>query len=311
MAKSGQDFESAAVVNVSILYNEDAGQGISGDSLRGLIERAGHTVLDVVTGDQLKIETSSRPIDTRSDLIVAAGGDGTVAVAAGVVAGTSTPLAILPLGTANNIARSINININASAPELVASWDSAPHLSFDLAYAQTASRKWLVVEGAGGGLMPAGILAAQRAQEQQHEDRAATAAPAAALQIFYDVLLKLEPKHWTMVVDGIRVSNDFLLVEILNIRSIGPNLVFSADASPFDGYLDVVVAGPEHRNELLTYLQHRIEGHSASPSLPHYRAREIDIESCDELHIDDERVDTCDHGEISIRIAPGAITVLG
>jgi diacylglycerol kinase (ATP) len=298
-------------VNVSILYNEDAGQGLSGSRLRELIERAGHTVLDIVTGEHLKMDTSARPLDARSDLIVAAGGDGTVAVAAGIAANTSTPLAILPLGTANNIARSINIKINASARELVDSWDSAPRVSFDLAYVQTASRKWLVVEGAGGGLMPAGIVAAQRAQDQQHEDSGATAAPADALHIFYDVLLKLEPKPWTIVVDGIRVSSDFLLVEVLNIRSIGPNLVFSADATPFDGYLDVVVAGPEHRNELLTYLQRRIEGHSASPSLPHYRAREIDIESCDELHIDDERVDPCDHGGISIRIAPGAITVLG
>jgi hypothetical protein len=44
-------------------------------------------------------------------------------------------------------------------------------------------------------------------------------------------------------------------------------------------------------------------------ALPHHRAREVIIEGCNELHIDDERVDTCDLGTISIRVEP-AITVL-
>lgn len=242
--------------------------------------------------------------------MVVAGGDGTVAAAAGMIAGSSTPLAILPLGTANNIARSLSIN--AAIPELVASWDSARRVSFDLAYARIASTEWLVVEGAGGGLMPAGIAAAQRAQQQHREEESgATATPARALHMFYDVLLNLAPSRWTLVVDGRRISDDFLLVEVLNIRSVGPNLVFSADATPLDGRLDVVIAGRAHRDELLAYLQRRIERHDASLSLPRCRACDVRIESCDELHIDDERVDMCLLGEISIRVAPGALTVLG
>jgi diacylglycerol kinase (ATP) len=297
-------------MNVSILYNEDAGEGISGQSLRELIERAGHTVLEIVTSDRLKAADGlKRRLDARTDLMVAAGGDGTIATGAGIVAGSSTPLAILPLGTANNIARSLGIN--ASPPELVESWATARRLPFDLAHARAGSHEWLVVEGVGGGLIPSGIAAAQRAQLQESEEKSgATTTPADALQTFYDVLLNLEPRKWTMNIDGRRFSDEFLVVEILNIGSVGPNLVFSPDVTPSDGYLDVILAGSAQRAELLDYLHSRIEGHDTSVSLPSRRAREIQIESGDELHIDDERVDARRLGHMSIRIEPGAITVL-
>ena len=41
------------------------------------------------------------------DLVVAAGGDGTVSAVARLLAGRGTPLAILPTETANNIARCV------------------------------------------------------------------------------------------------------------------------------------------------------------------------------------------------------------
>ena len=43
------------------------------------------------------------------DAVVAAGGDGTISTVAGVLAGTSTPLGILPLGTLNHLAKDLNI----------------------------------------------------------------------------------------------------------------------------------------------------------------------------------------------------------
>jgi diacylglycerol kinase family enzyme len=290
-------------VNVWILCNEDAGRGLSADDLRKLVERAGHTVAGVAKRYD---EGSSLP-DGKPDLVVAAGGDGTVATVASIASKTSATLAILPLGTANNIATSLGLN--APVTELIASWSTAQRVPFDLGYARAASKEWLVVEGVGGGLVPAGIARAQ-AVNGHHDDITPAAEVNAAVRAFRDTLVDLEPRPWTVVLDGHEMSDAFLLVEVLNIRSIGPNLVFAPDATPSDGYFDIITAQGRHRMELLTYLAHRAEGRDARLALPRHRAREVVIDRCQELHIDDERVDTRELGPISIRIEPAAIHVL-
>jgi diacylglycerol kinase family enzyme len=113
-----------------------------------------------------------------------------------------------------------------------------------------------------------------------------------------------------VVIDGKEISDAFLLIEVLNIPSVGPNLVLGPGATPSDGYFDVIMAQRGHRQELLTYLQHRADGRDAALTLPRQRAREVVIEGCAALHIDDERVDTCALGPITIDVVPAAITVL-
>jgi YegS/Rv2252/BmrU family lipid kinase len=51
-------------------------------------------------------------VGERHDLVVVGGGDGTVSCAAGRVAGTDVVLGVLPLGTANDLARTLEIPTN-------------------------------------------------------------------------------------------------------------------------------------------------------------------------------------------------------
>jgi diacylglycerol kinase (ATP) len=289
-------------VNVWILCNEDAGRSLSDKDLRELAANAGHTVVDLVSPKKAQ----TRPPDHGVDLIVAAGGDGTVATAASLAATTSTPFAILPLGTANNIATSLGID--RGVPELISSWHRAGRVPFDLGHARAGSKEWLVVEGLGGGLIPAGIAAAQRALESVEAPPSVELV--AAVQLFYNVLTELEPVRRTITVDGRQLSEELLMFEVLNIRSVGPNLVLAPDATPSDGLFDVILAGPAHRTDLLEYLESRIHNNDRRLSLPSYRARHVHIDSCEDLHIDDERIDTCSSEGIDISVAPGAATLL-
>ena len=111
-------------MNVWILCNEDAGRALSRDDLRELVERAGHTVVSVV-----KQYDEGTSLPQGIDLVAAAGGDGTVATAAGIAAKTSAALALLPLGTANNIATSLGVS--AEVTDLISSWTSARRVQFD------------------------------------------------------------------------------------------------------------------------------------------------------------------------------------
>ena len=48
-----------------------------------------------------------------------------------------------------------------------------------------------------------------------------------------------------------------LLVEVLNMPSIGPNLVLSNDADPADSWFSVVIATEQHRRVIDKYLELR------------------------------------------------------
>ena len=78
------------------------------------MERAGvpiSSVHYVLSGVDL-VETLDRVLADGHDLVVVGGGDGTVSYAAGRVAGTDVMLGVLPLGTANDLARTLEIPSN-------------------------------------------------------------------------------------------------------------------------------------------------------------------------------------------------------
>ena len=289
-------------MKISLLYNESAGEGISSDDLKDQIERGGHQVVQTV---QRKVDIS-RVLDSPADVIVAAGGDGTIASAAKAVAGSGIPLAILPLGTANNIARSLGID--GALPELIEGWRHAVRVPFDLGTASRKHEDVAFVEGVGGGLIPAGISAAKKSTDGDHDDVAAQVA--ADIRHYYDVLVGMKPCRFTLSADGTDVSGDYLVVEILNIRSIGPNIVFSPDVTASDGFLSVVTAGEAHRGALLTYLEQRMAGMPGQLSLPSRRATRVEIDGCGALHLDDESEPAASVGALSLRIRPAALQVL-
>jgi len=97
--------------SVVLVGNPDAGHTRDGlEHARHALEQAGLTVCATVHMDDLEQLEAwvARPTAERP-LILAAGGDGTVGAVAGYVANTDAILGILPLGTSNDIARSLGI----------------------------------------------------------------------------------------------------------------------------------------------------------------------------------------------------------
>jgi hypothetical protein len=94
----------------------------AGRAARGLpralaaMERVGLPVLEriPVTDIERLQPWIAQPAEARP-LIVAAGGDGTVGAAADAVAGSGAVLGILPLGTSNDVARSLRVPLRIDA----------------------------------------------------------------------------------------------------------------------------------------------------------------------------------------------------
>ncbi len=290
-------------MRISLVYNETAGEGVSGQELRRELRVAGHRVVNVLADAGELAGVRSRSID----LVVAAGGDGTISRTAAALAGRRIPLAILPLGTANNIARSLGIQ--GSLHELIAGWPTARRVPLDLG---RASGKWgqsRFVESVGGGLLPRAISVFDGEPEPEAEETPPQRV-ARAVRRYRDVLIRLKPRPWTLTVDGARVEGEFLLVEVLNTRLVGPNLELSPVADSSDGHLDVITVGEGERRALDAYLESCAQGSPRPPSLPCRRAREVDTEHWGEMHIDDELRWGADVENVSIRVEPAAVDYL-
>jgi YegS/Rv2252/BmrU family lipid kinase len=96
-----------------LIYNPTAGQRDRARTMRGLIERMRPKGLDLenapTRGPGHATEIARNAVPAGLDVVVVCGGDGTVSEAACGLVGSSVPLAILPGGTSNVLARELSI----------------------------------------------------------------------------------------------------------------------------------------------------------------------------------------------------------
>ncbi len=289
-------------MRVSLLHNPSAGGGAPFAEVVAELERAGY----VVVRDIEKCSDFERGCEEPVDFVVVAGGDGTVREAARALAGSGVPLAILPIGTANNVAKSLGVE--GSVAENVALWKNAKRVPFDLGIARGQWGESRFLESVGAGLVPAGIETAQENPAHKTED--AQAELERAIEGYADALERLQPRAWTGTVDGRPIDGEFLLIEILNIPSVGANLVLAGRADPSDGCFDVVTAGEAERGAIADYLRALRAGKEATLTLPTRRARRAEIAGWDRMHVDDEVRRIAEAGKVTIEVEPGAVAFL-
>jgi diacylglycerol kinase (ATP) len=84
------------------------------------------------------------------------------------------------------------------------------------------------------------------------------------------------------------LSGEYLAVEVMNIREIGPRLPLAPQADPGDGLLDLVLVPPERRAELVEYIA-SLGASRAFPPVVSRRVPCVEISwSADDGHVDDE-----------------------
>lgn len=100
-------------MRVVVLCNGGAGTALPPERLVEVLREAGiEAEVQAVEGPALR-EAAVAAVG-RTDAVVAAGGDGTVSAVAGALAGTGTPLGVLPLGTLNHFAKDLGIPLDVA-----------------------------------------------------------------------------------------------------------------------------------------------------------------------------------------------------
>ena len=100
-------------MRATVLVNSKAGTASSEKISQQTVEEAFRAAgveakVEMVEGGDTE-ERARAALRDGADAVVAGGGDGTVSCVAGVLAGTKTPLGVLPLGTLNHFAKDLGI----------------------------------------------------------------------------------------------------------------------------------------------------------------------------------------------------------
>src|SRR5262249_7656515 len=155
------------------------------------------------------------------DLAVAAGGDGTVGEVARSLITRQIPAAVLPTGTANNVARTLGV-AGLSLEQIIAGWHDGRKVRFDVARA-VGSSATVFVEAFGIGVFGC-FMAELDAQDQLAHLETPGEKIAHARKKIRNRIPKYAAKHLKVTLDGQDISDEYILIEAMNIKDIGPNL---------------------------------------------------------------------------------------
>jgi diacylglycerol kinase (ATP) len=295
-------------VRATLFHNPGAGDGsTTADQLRSILAEAGYQVRYQSTEKDW-----SSALDAPADVIVVAGGDGTVAKVAKALAGSDTPLAVLPFGTANNIAKALGVFGDMDA--VIASWKGDATRALDVGVAVGPFGEERFIESIGAGLFARlvgqGSDAVNDGGEMVHRETDR------ALEVLRAMLDDAPIGTWQVSLDDLDLSGRYIGVEVMNIGFIGPNVPIAGEADIADGMFDVVLLRVEDRERLRAYVVGRLESASAlMPSLDVRRGSRLRITPPVgwPIRIDDDLLDLPDDGErsVDILIRPRAVRLAG
>jgi diacylglycerol kinase (ATP) len=268
-------------MRVLLIHNPKAGdRKHSRKQLMASLNRWGHQTFHQSIKQRGWKKAFKKPVD----LVLAAGGDGTVHETAWQLMDSGIPLAILPLGTANNLARTLGFT--APVEEIIQSLHCGKSRPFDVGVARSPRRREYFLEAAGGALF-ADYFPAAKAREKKG------ASPEeeldANLSLLRELALDYRARRWKMSIDGKDFSGRYILWGAMNIRSAGPALHLAPKAKTNDGRLDFVAVREIERKAFIKHVDAHLAGRKERVPLTPRKFRELKITSAPGgTHLDGE-----------------------
>src|SRR5437868_8250576 len=291
--------------NVALLVNPTAGKGRAANVVAKVTERlrqGGANVAILVGRDVEDAKSLARQaIDDGVDALVALGGDGMVHLALNIVAGTKTPLGIVPAGTGNDLAATLGLPTKdpVAAAGLIADLLSTTGPR-PMDAVRVGTDKWF------GCVLSAGF-------DSRVNDRANRMTwPRGRMRYNLAILAELgvfKPIPFEIEIDGELWETEAMLVAVGNAKSYGAGMKITPDAEIDDGLVDITVLGPVSKPEFLKAFPKVFKGtHKDHPAVTMRRAKTVSLAAKDvTVYADGEYI-----GELPIgcQTVPGAVQVL-
>lgn len=271
---------------VQLIHNPGAGdEAHSKATLIQLLEAGGYVCRYSSTEND-----DWQHIDPQVDFIAIAGGDGTVRKVISVLlqkqyAVQHLPIALLPFGTANNIAESLNIRGEPAG--IIQSWNIHNTMAVDVGRLQTPNKLAVFIESYGYGLFP--CLMEEMVRQGKNDIKEKQVRVKEALKLMHSISHTYEPQYCELMIDGKDHSGVYLMAEIMNTRFIGPNLFLSPFGNPGDGTFEVVLIPGEDQQRFAAYIDSKINDAEILYSFKTIKAEDVRINwKGTHVHIDDE-----------------------
>ncbi len=279
---------------VVLVHNPGAGEGEwTLERLRAGLAAAGLAVTrDMSSGD-------AEAFAALRGLVAVAGGDGTVAKLAKCLHGAEAELAIVPIGGANNIARSLGLprDPGAALAGLAAGRRAALHVG----RMEGASGTHGFVESVGLG--PIARAAWRMPQEgvSREEKRVR------GREVIRNAVHEADPIRAAVTIDGEPLREAALMLEAMNIPLVGPGLRLAPDADPGDADLVVAWLPLDAREAMMAWLENPEAG---PPPMQWRRGRRVEIHVAgDAVRVDDELLKAV-RGGVSLELLPHPVPLL-
>jgi diacylglycerol kinase family enzyme len=203
-------------------------------------------------------------------MFVVCGGDGTIDVMAGALAGTPATLGIIPTGTQNNVA--LSLGIPTDIPAAIAILRTGRRIKVDMGLAECGEIKRSFLEICSVGLLSALFPAAD---DILHGNLT-------RVGDFLATLAATPPAEMHLILDGRQeIKTVCHVVLVSNMPYIGPHFQVGTPASINDGLLDMLLFADLSKMDLLGYAIQvaRTGGGPEDDRIQHYHVRRMDVDT--------------------------------
>ena len=295
-----------------VAVNAAAGRGraaAAGDRAVAALRAAGHEVRLLRPSTSAAMEGALRAVVAANgaDAVIVVGGDGSVHVAVNALAQSDVRLGIIAAGTGNDVARCLGLphdDPDAAVAVLVAALAGDEPRTRPIDAVRTSTGRWFV------GMLSAGFDAA--VNERANRMTRLSGTPRYVAAVLLEVL-RLHARRYRITIDRDTRRLEAVLVTVGNTASIGGGMRLAPDAVVDDGLLDVLVATPLSRGQLLLLLPKVFRGahvHDDHVSIERGKVITIDVDDRGPIPVtyaDGERFGPL---PVTLEVVPGALQVL-
>lgn len=227
-------------MEATLIYNPQARttSKLSVDEILKALHEVGYDPIPIATS---KEEELDKALANAKDLVVVAGGDGSIRAVAIRLLDRNIRIAPLPLGTANNIARMLGLT--DTPLEIIAGLADSVEYDMDMGRVITPQGTEYFLEAMGIGAF-ADVMEKYKPEEGKSLAR--------GVGTMMNTLNTYQAKFFHINVDGEDLSGSYFMCEVMNTPTVSYRFTLAPDAQADDGQFDLVLI---HAKQQESYLK--------------------------------------------------------